>query len=77
MRGKVSRPTSLERELEEIAKIKQRLASLNGRCYSLAVDEEARILATGENFTEVWQNEQALQNSTYREDLENVAIAES
>src|SRR5215813_7807479 len=45
-------------KLEEIAKIKQRLASLNGRRYSLTAEEEARILAMGENFTEVWENEQ-------------------
>jgi hypothetical protein len=44
-------------KLEEIAKTKQRLASLDGRRYSLTTDETAQILAVGDNFTEVWQNE--------------------
>src|ERR1700758_4427018 len=44
-------------KLEEIATTKQRLASLNGKRYSLTAEEEAQILAMGENFTEVWQNE--------------------
>src|SRR6267378_3188333 len=36
-------------KLEEIAKTKQRLASLDGRRYSLTADETAQILAMGEN----------------------------
>src|ERR1700726_723834 len=44
-------------KLEEIAKTKQRLAGLNGKRYSLSVDEEAQILAMGTNFSEVWQND--------------------
>src|SRR6202023_1659979 len=47
-------------KLEEIAKTKQRLAGLNGKRYSLSVDEEAQILAMGTNFSEVWQNDTCL-----------------
>ena len=49
--------TSLEREAGGIAKTKQRLAGLNGKRYSLSVDEEDQILAMGANFSEVWQND--------------------
>jgi DNA invertase Pin-like site-specific DNA recombinase len=45
-------------KLEEIAKTKQRLASLNEKRYSLTAEEEAQILAMGENFAETWQSDQ-------------------
>src|ERR1700681_204256 len=44
-------------KLEEIEAVKQRLASLNGKRYSLSADEEAKIRWMGENFTEVWHSD--------------------
>jgi hypothetical protein len=45
-------------KLEEIAKTKQRLASFKGKHYSLTAEEETQILAMGENFAQIWQNDQ-------------------
>src|SRR5499425_3513567 len=64
-------------KLDEIAKTKQRLASLNGRRYSLTADEEARILAMGENFTAVWQNEHCppeLKKMIFRTVVEEIVV---
>jgi hypothetical protein len=64
-------------KLEEIAKIKQRLAGLSGRHYSLTADEEAQVLAMGENFTEVWQNEHcppALKKMIFRTVVEEIIV---
>src|SRR4029077_3682688 len=64
-------------KLDEIAKTKQRLASLNGRSYSLTADEEARILAMGKNFTEVWQNEHCppeLKKMIFRTVVEEIVV---
>src|SRR6516165_8723444 len=64
-------------KLDEIAKTKQRLASLNERRYSLTADEEARILAMGENFTEVWQNEHCsteLKKMIFRTAVEEIIV---
>src|SRR6201993_3945136 len=64
-------------KLDEIAKTKQRLASLNGRRYSLTADEEARILAMGKNFTEVWQNEHCppeLKKMIFRTVVEEIVV---
>src|SRR5271167_1294099 len=64
-------------KLEEIATTKQRLASLNTRRYSLTADEEARILAMGENFAEIWQNDQcpaALKKMIFRTAIEEIIV---
>jgi len=64
-------------KLEEIAKVKQRLTSLNGRRYSLTADEETRILAMGENFTDVWQNDHCpptLKKMIFRTVVEEIIV---
>ena len=64
-------------KLEEIAKTKQRLASLNGKRYSLTAEEEAQILAMGENFAETWQNDQcppALKKMIFRTVVEEIIV---
>jgi len=50
-------------KLEEIAKTKQRLAGLNGKRYSLSVDEEAQIRAMGANFSESGKTTTVLRHS--------------
>ncbi len=64
-------------KLEEIAKTKQRLAGLNGKRYSLSVDEEAQILAMGTNFSEVWQNDHCpstLKKMIFRTVVEEIIV---
>jgi len=64
-------------KLEEIAKTKQRLASLNGKRYSLTAEEEAQILAMGENFAETWQNDQCppvLKKMIFRTVVEEIIV---
>jgi len=64
-------------KLEEMAKTKQRLAGLDGKRYSLSADEKARILAMGENFTEVWQNEHCppeLKKMIFRTVVEEIVV---
>jgi hypothetical protein len=64
-------------KLEEIAKTKQRLAGLNGKRYSLSVDEEAQILAMGANFSEVWQNDHCpstLKKMIFRTVVEEIIV---
>ena len=43
-------------KLEEIEVVKQRLSSLDGKRYSLSLEEENRIRSMGEHFAEVWQS---------------------
>src|SRR5260370_32078610 len=64
-------------KLEEIAKTKQRLASLNGKRYSLTAEEEAEILAMGENFAETWQNDKSpavLKNMIFLTVVEEIIV---
>ena len=64
-------------KLEEIAKTKQRLAGLNGKRYSLSVDEEDQILAMGANFSEVWQNDHCpstLKKMIFRTVVEEIIV---
>jgi DNA invertase Pin-like site-specific DNA recombinase len=64
-------------KLENIEATKQRLASLNGKRYSLSADEEARILAMGENFTEIWQSDRcppALKKMIFRTVVEEIVV---
>ena len=64
-------------KLEEIAKTKQRLANLNGKRYSLTAEEEAKILAMGDNFAETWQNDQCpptLKKMIFRTVVEEIIV---
>jgi len=64
-------------KLEEMETTKQRLASLNGKRYSLSAEEEARILAMGENFTEIWQSDRcppALKKMIFRTVVEEIVV---
>jgi len=64
-------------KLENIEATKQRLASLNGKRYSLSAEEEAQILAMGENFTEIWQSDHcppALKKMIFRTVVEEVVV---
>src|SRR5215469_4675986 len=64
-------------KLEEIAKTKQRLASLNGRCYSLAADEEIRIRSMGDHFAQVWQSAHCpstLKKMIFRTAIEEIVV---
>ena len=44
-------------KLVEIDAVKERLANLDGKRYSLSSEEEARIRMMGENFAEIWQSD--------------------
>jgi hypothetical protein len=64
-------------KLEGVETTKQRLASLNGKRYSLSAEEEARILAMGENFTEIWQSDRcppALKKMIFRTVVEEIVV---
>ena len=64
-------------KLENIEATKQRLASLNGKRYSLSAEEEARILAMGDNFTEIWQSDHcppALKKMIFRTVVEEIVV---
>ena len=64
-------------KLEDIEATKQRLASLNGKRYSLSAEEEARILAMGENFNEIWQSDRcppALKKMIFRTVVEEIVV---
>jgi hypothetical protein len=64
-------------KLENIEATKQKLASLNGKRYSLSAEQEARILAMGENFTEIWQSDHcppALKKMIFRTVVEEIVV---
>ena len=64
-------------KLENIEATRQRLASLNGKRYSLSAEEEARILAMGDNFTEIWQSDHcppALKKMIFRTVVEEIVV---
>ena len=64
-------------KLEEIETTKQRLASLNGKRYSLSSDEEARIRLMGENFAESWQSDHCpptLKKMLFRTAIEEIIV---
>ena len=44
-------------KLTEIEAVQRQLSGLEGKRYSLSSEEEARILAMGENFAESWHSE--------------------
>ncbi len=64
-------------KLEEIARVKQRLLSLQGKRYSLSSEEEARIRLMGENFAEVWHSERCpptLKKMLFRTAIEEIVV---
>ena len=64
-------------KLEIIETTKQRLAGLNGKRYSLSAEDEARIMAMGENFTEIWQSDgcpPALKKMIFRTIVEEIIV---
>jgi DNA invertase Pin-like site-specific DNA recombinase len=54
-------------KLEEIEVVQQQLSGLEGKRYSLSSEEEAKILAMGENFAEVWHGDRC--RNTEEDDL--------
>jgi hypothetical protein len=66
-------------KLEEITIVKQRLASLNEKRYSLSSEEEARIRLMGENFTEIWRSDRCpptLKKMIFRTAIEEIIVRE-
>src|SRR6266700_4253780 len=64
-------------KLEEIETTKQRLASLNGKRWSLSSDEEERIRLMGENFAESWHSDHcppALKKMVFRTAIEEIIV---
>jgi DNA invertase Pin-like site-specific DNA recombinase len=64
-------------KLEGVETTKQRLANLNGKSYSLSAEEETRILAMGENFSEIWQSDRcppALKKMIFRTVVEEIIV---
>src|SRR5262249_7310049 len=58
-------------------KTKEWLGSLKVRCFSLGAEEETLIVAMGENFTEVWQNEHCppeLKKMIFRTVVEEIIV---
>jgi len=64
-------------KLAEIETVKQRLASLNGKHYSLSADEEARVHLMGENFAEIWHSDNcppSLKKMIFRTAMEEIIV---
>jgi DNA invertase Pin-like site-specific DNA recombinase len=64
-------------KLEEIEAVKQRLSSLDGKRYSLSLEEETRIRSMGENFAEVWQSDHCtatLKKMIFRTVIEEIIV---
>src|SRR6202163_3150754 len=64
-------------KLEEIEAVKQRLASLNGKRYSLSADEEIRIRSMGDHFAQVWQSDHCpptLKKMIFRTAIEEIIV---
>lgn len=64
-------------KLEAIATIKQRLAGLNRKRYSLSSEEEARIRSMGDNFADLWQQDHcpaALKKMIFRTAMEEIIV---
>src|SRR6266496_188103 len=64
-------------KLEEIEAVRQQLSSLEGKRYSLSSEEEARILAMGENFAEVWHSDRCpptLKKMIFRTAIEEIIV---
>ncbi len=66
-------------KLEEITIVKQRLASLNEKRYSLSSEEETRIRLMGENFAEIWRSDRCpptLKKMIFRTAIEEIIVRE-
>jgi hypothetical protein len=64
-------------KLEEIEAVKQRLSSLDGKRYSLSLEEESRIRSMGEHFAEVWQSAHCppiLKKMIFRTAIEEIIV---
>lgn len=64
-------------KLEEIARTKQRLSSLDAKRYSLSSDEEERICLMGKNFAEIRQSDRCpptLQKMIFRTAIEEIIV---
>ena len=64
-------------KLEGVETTKQRLANLNGKRYSLSAEEETRILAMGENFSQIWQSDRCpptLKKMIFRTVVEEIVV---
>jgi hypothetical protein len=65
-------------KLEEIETVQRQLSSLEGMRYSLSSEEEARILAMGENFAEVWHSDRCpptLKKMIFRTAIEEIIVS--
>ena len=64
-------------KLEEIDAVKQRLSSLNGKRYSLSLEEENRIRWMGEHFADVWHSDHCpptLKKMIFRTAIEEIIV---
>ena len=64
-------------KLEEIEAVQRQRSSLEGERHSLSSEEEARILAMGENFAEVWQSDRCpptLKKMIFRTTIEEIIV---
>ena len=64
-------------KLEEIEAVQRQLSSLETKRHSLSSEEEARILAMGENFAEVWHSDRCpptLKKMIFRTAIEEIIV---
>jgi DNA invertase Pin-like site-specific DNA recombinase len=64
-------------KLEEIEAVKQRLSSLDGRRYSMSLEEENKIRAMGDHFAEVWESDHCpatLKKMIFRTAIEEIIV---
>src|SRR5215475_10778424 len=64
-------------KLEEMEAVKQRLSSLDGKRYSMSLEEENQIRAMGDHFAEVWQSNHCpptLKKMIFRTAIEEIIV---
>jgi DNA invertase Pin-like site-specific DNA recombinase len=64
-------------KLVEMEAVRQRLSRLQGECYSLSSEDEAKIHRMGENFAEVWESERCpgtLKKKLLRTAMEEIIV---
>jgi DNA invertase Pin-like site-specific DNA recombinase len=64
-------------KLGEIEAVKQQLSSLDGKRYSLSLEEENRIRSMGDHFAEVWQSDHCpptLKKMIFRTAIEEIVV---
>jgi hypothetical protein len=67
----------MDEKLEEMEAVKQRLSSLDAKCYSLSPEEENRIRSMGDHFSEVWQSDHcppSLKKMIFRTAIEEIIV---